>query len=283
MKKIHIILLTIIIAAIAVLSFPITAYADMGPKPSIDLHVKNPPEGLYYVDILTDENRGEPPVSAERYNKEMLEILKKCNVNGLTPRFGGFMGIDDTINTPNEDHHYQFTYSVPDTFRVVIVTEQLETIISPEIKTIGYNCDITFDAAKCSADPESNSLTENIFPTVMSNIISFLITCSLTLLIERLIFLCYCTSLRTNGYLGTFIITNIITQLMLYGMMMLGLMIVLAEIAVMVTELIVFNVKMRKKLSHLRITACTMTANVVSAILGIPVFLVLLFLRMINL
>lgn len=283
MKKIHIILLTIIITAIAVLSFPITAYADMGPKPSIDLHVINPPEGLYYVDILTDENRGTPPVSEEKYNKEMLELLKKCNVNGLTPRFGGFIGIDDAINMPNGEHHYQFTYSVPTTFRVVIVTEKLETIISPEITTIGYNCDITFDAAKCSADPESKSLTENILPTVMSNIISFFITCSLTLLIERLVFLCFKTSLRTNGYLGIFIIINIITQLMLYVMIMLGLEIVFAEIAVMVTELIVFNVEMRKKLSHLRITACTMTANVVSAILGIPVFLVFSFLHMINL
>lgn len=213
----------------------------------------------------------------------MLELLKECNVNGLTPRFGGFIGIDDTINMPNQEHHYQFTYSVPTTFRVVIVTEKLETIISPEITTIGYNCEITFDAAKCSADPESKSLTENVFPTVMRNIISFLITCSLTLLIERLVFLCYRTSLRTNKYLGTFIIINIITQLMLYVMLMLGLMIVYAEIAVMVTELIVFNVTMRKKLSHLRITACTITANVVSAILGIPVFLVLGFLHIINL
>ncbi|MFQ9126466.1 MAG: hypothetical protein ACLR4Z_06360 [Butyricicoccaceae bacterium] len=40
-----------VLALLAVL-LPVPARADMGPKPSVTIHVKNPPSGSYYLDLL---------------------------------------------------------------------------------------------------------------------------------------------------------------------------------------------------------------------------------------
>ena len=40
-----------VLALLAVL-LPVPARADMGPKPSMTIHVENPPSGIYYLDLL---------------------------------------------------------------------------------------------------------------------------------------------------------------------------------------------------------------------------------------
>ena len=46
-----------VLALLAVL-LPVPARADMGPKPSMTIHVENPPSGIYYLDLLVP---GEAP------------------------------------------------------------------------------------------------------------------------------------------------------------------------------------------------------------------------------
>lgn len=56
---------------------PNTVSADLGPKPSVELHIENPPERLYYVDFLVscDEPHNIDDFSYELgqpdYNKKM--------------------------------------------------------------------------------------------------------------------------------------------------------------------------------------------------------------------
>lgn len=60
---------------------PNTVSADLGPKPSVELHIENPPDGLYYVDFLVscDEPHNIDDFSYELgqpdYNKKMLKTL----------------------------------------------------------------------------------------------------------------------------------------------------------------------------------------------------------------
>ena len=43
-----------VLALLAVL-LPVPARADMGPKPSMTIHVENPPSGIYYLDLLVPD------------------------------------------------------------------------------------------------------------------------------------------------------------------------------------------------------------------------------------
>ena len=41
--------------ALLIVLLPVPARADMGPKPSMTIHVENPPSGTYYLDLLVPD------------------------------------------------------------------------------------------------------------------------------------------------------------------------------------------------------------------------------------
>lgn len=285
MKRLKLIILAAVITMLAVLISAPAVSADMGPKPSVELHITNPPEGLYYVDLLQDYNENSDlnliynEEKCEKYglNYDMVQTMFNYSEDGWYPRKGGIM--DNCINVSVSGHTYNFTYNVPDEFKIIIVTEDLQTIISPLVKPKAYNCVITLDAEKCTTTEAESSVSENQLNTILSTIIIFIITCGITIIIERFVFFCFRINMKPKVNKRLFYLTNIGTQLLLYLFIEIsGLLFIPAEILIFIIEACLFAFKM-KEVGKSRIIACTVTANLISALAGAPLFLFLFWLH----
>lgn len=292
MKKICSIIAALILSAVVMLCCNVHAYADMGPKPSIELHLTNPPDGEYYVDILCRYNCGDCTFD-EKYcaekglNYDMVSILQNYEKDGLRPRFGGFNGTDNIINTPAEK--YDFTYDVPSRFCIIVVTEDLRTVVSPEIEPYSYNSVISFDVAKMGTENENYAVRENMVGTIRRTIIVFLITLGFTLLIERFVFACYKIDLDPDRNMFAFVIVNLATQIMLYialfiafehGMGFFKMMMIL-EILIVITEVLLMR-RLMKVVDKAKLGKAAVTANIVSALLSLPLWGIISFARLLH-
>lgn len=285
MKRLRLFVVTAVITMLVMLLTAPAVSADMGPKPSVELHIENPPEGQYYVDLLQDYNENSNLNSVyteelcEEYglNYDMVQTMFNYSEDGWYPRKGGIM--DKAINISDDGHTYNFSYNVPDEFKIIIVTDDLQIIVSPLIKPKAYNCDITFDVEKCMTTEAESSVSENHFDTIFSTIIVFLITCGITLLVERFVFFCFRINMKIKDNRRLFYLTNISTQLLLYLFIEIsGQLFIPAEIMIFTIEAFLFALKI-KEVGKTRIIACTVTANLISALLGAPLFLFLFWIH----
>ena len=122
-----------VLALLAVL-LPVPARADMGPKPSMTIHVENPPSGIYYLDLLVPgeapdelfDNQDWNDLSEAQMDAEIITNLRTAarDAGGegtwhlamldgtLLPMYGEIQSTDDTFRY---DYH-----GVPDEFRIVL-------------------------------------------------------------------------------------------------------------------------------------------------------------------
>ena len=125
-----------VLALLAVL-LPVSARADMGPKPSVTIHVKNPPSGSYYLDLLVPgeasdklfDNQDWNHLSEKQMDAGIITNLRTAArdaggegtwhlamLDGTrAPMYGEIQSTDDTFRY---DYH-----GVPDEFRIVIATK----------------------------------------------------------------------------------------------------------------------------------------------------------------
>lgn len=99
-----------------------TACADMGPKESLTITVINAPEGVYYLDLLQQDEDGAPNVDPEDYDHALVEGLRSWEgedwypalVHGTYPPLFGDL-------VPGEDGTHHFSYfGLPKTFRIAV-------------------------------------------------------------------------------------------------------------------------------------------------------------------
>ena len=282
----------LLLSLIVVYCCAVPASADMGPKPSIELHLENPPEGEYYVDILYEGARGycflDEKECAERgLNYEMVQVLKNFDLNGQRPRFGGANSGDNTINKPAEV--YEFTYDAPSRFRIIVVTEALRTIVSPEIEPYSYNSVITFDIAKMGTDKEKHAVREEMGRTVRKTVKVFLVTLAITLFIEWIVFLCHKISFEPQHNALVFFLVNLLTQIMLYITLIIAYQAEISffrsmfviEIVIIIVEVALLR-RFLKDVDKTRVGSATVTANIVSALLSLPVWFVIEFAKLLH-
>ena len=107
-----------VLALLAVL-LPVPARADMGPKPSMTIHVENPPSGIYYLDLLVPgeapdelfDNQDWNDLSEAQMDAEIITNLRTAarDAGGegtwhlamldgtLLPMYGEIQSTDDTF------------------------------------------------------------------------------------------------------------------------------------------------------------------------------------------
>lgn len=271
MKRVSIILIIVFI-----LTFPLVTYADFGPKPSVEIIVKNPPKNDYYLDLLVNysvidsySNIREDDIYLER----MLNILKDYNVDGWRPAlvtgtniplYGRLTGIPDGDNMV-----HKFSYvGVPDVFKVIIVSADGSTIVSQNIiKRKAFNSTVYFDY-------NTKKLVEK--SPVGAYLLQFIISCSVTLIVEGLIFILFKFSLKKNW--KPFLYINILTQSLLTlvvfgsvytsGTLTAMLVYIPFELVILLLEAKLFT-KYLTQHSKSRRMAFAITANIISFILGI--------------
>ncbi|MBE6868957.1 MAG: hypothetical protein E7494_09360 [Ruminococcus albus] len=270
-------------ALIAVLIFiTVTAmpvYADMGPKPSIELTVKNAPDEDYYINLLVPGTLRKKEDRLQEVNEqysgkdaELMRVIINNTEDGWYPRRGGHFR---ELTQSKSLRKYEFSYmDVPKTFKVIIVTESGKVIVSNEITRKAFNAEITFDA-------ETGKLREKKTAMLAKQLERFLITFIATLLIEGMIFRCFKFEGKEGHNFAVFFKTNLCTQLLLYVVISLLPLHMLiyggifaAEIIITIIEGCVYSKLLTPKGKGARYA---IVANILSFVLSLPMWFILEF------
>ena len=209
MKRFFLFALTTVFILIAAL--PLSA--DMGPKPSITIYVENAPDELYYLDLLIEQEEPNNRMSDEEiasYDPKMFSALQDYNENGLraalsygtkVPLFGKITG------EPEGDKmvHFFSYFGVPDTVKVIAVTESGDVFVSESYEKTEYQAEFTLDFQTFSLVRTGNPLVRYIS--------QFVSTFVPTIIIEFVILLLFGFSVKKN--IIPFIAANFATQVFL--------------------------------------------------------------------
>lgn len=267
-------ILSIFIMMIAFMAASFPSRADIGPKPSISLEIKNAPKD-YYVGLLVDSegymNRIEPDDEPDINRSKAFEILTGYEEDGW--RLFTDNPVTNVYYRSNADHKYFFTYRVPSVFKVIVVSYDGQVYVSNEIKREKFN-------AECTYDVESKELKENVLAGA-GNYILFAVICYLaTIILEGVALLIFGLFNRKN--IPCFLIANTITQLFLNaviiylhyhgGQLLLIFVVPIAEIIIMIIEGLIFRKRLVNRsgeVSTKKNFVFAIFANIFSIVMGL--------------
>lgn len=248
--------------------FPAIASADMGPKPSLTIIIKNPPDCDYYVDALIQAADStyyrSDEFEKEAYNPDMLDLLMNYNEDGWQARL---------INSPIQKQPFgtnQITYlidymGVPDNYKIIVITADLKVYVSEQIRRRTFHETVTFDLATGEASRPS---------AASAYIGQFITTCFYTLLIELLLLLPFGLKQKWKAALAvnvaTQLILTVITGNVLINQGSLSALIVMipVELFILIIEFLSYLVLMKGYKTG-RLLGYAITANFASYFAGV--------------
>ena len=240
--------------------FCTSVQADMGPKDKLTVYVTNPPAELYYLDLLYEgDNPVYPNLTEDEMislNPAMLQAIREDRY-GLTaaltegtgiPTFGQLTGTAEGLHMK---HTFGY-YGLPETYRIIIVTESGSVRVSDEFTRRSMQSSITYDYSTGLA--EAPALWKQYA-------LQFLYTLAMTLILEGGILLLFRFSLRKNG--GQFLLTNLATQIVLTalvghaliagGTVSAFLTMIVCEVIILAAETVVYAFLLREHSRRRRI------------------------------
>ena len=184
MKDIRI--LKTLIISILLMMISQTVYADIGPKPSLTIYVKNYKNQSYYLDVLTkgDRLKYSDYASHRRENVDVKNMpLYKYNEDGwMATHVREALLYGDLEGEYNEETEYmvhRFSYhEVPKTFKIIVQYEDGEIVVSNVINTKQFWSEVSLDLStgKVSDIPHvSYSFLQLIFLIILTVIIELFI------------------------------------------------------------------------------------------------------------
>ena len=190
----------------------IKAGADTGSKDNLIIYVKNPPSEPYYLDLLTKNSgayNGYYERNRETLDQEMIESLYSYKNEGWTPALAGgtelpMSGELTGKQTGNQMIHRFGYYGLPDTYRIIIVTESGKVSASDICTRVALQSSVTYDYA-------SGKVT--VPPVFLTYLFQFAVTFILTIVFEGIVLLIFRINLKENW--KVFLIVNFITQIIL--------------------------------------------------------------------
>ncbi len=273
--------LFIMLTAFMALSFP--SHADIGPKPSISVEIRNAPKD-YYVGLLVDHeghrNSFEPKDDTDINDFKAIETLTGYEENGW--RFFSDNPVTSVYFKSNADNKYNFTYMVPSTFKIIVVSLDGQVYVSNEITKQKFN-------AECTYDIESGKLKENVLAGAKGYVL-FALCCYLaTIILEGLALLIF--GLFNKKNIPCFLIANTITQLFLNAIIIsfdyhgadlfLILVVPVAEIIIMITEGLIYRKRLVNRYDEVSTKKnffFAIFANIFSIVMGVIIFEIVGFL-----
>lgn len=269
-----------------ILLFSLSVFADFGPKPGTSIVIENPPDGIYYLDLLIEDgesdwysNLTEEEMASCR--EDMLAVLEALSerydgwhtalVDGtVVPLFGSLVG---TAGKNGNVHTFRY-YGVPDTYRIVVVTEDLQVYTSEVFhKTIFQE---TVSVRLDSSEASGNVITVTKTPSqTVLYLKQFALTLLPTLLIEFLFLLLFKIPIKRN--IAAFLGVNVATQLLLTvimtrtlissGLLSAYFLLAPVKLVILAIEAAAYAFLLRDVTRPRRI-AYAVVANLVSAALG---------------
>ncbi len=276
-----------------------SAQADLGPKPTTDVEIIGLNES-YYFDLLAQYDRSAVNVLSNDnflyaidpyyYSENYPRVLNGYYDNDGFAAYTLYAGIPHTISqrTDNSNVFHCGYFAPPDIFKVVVVTESKNIIVSSVIEKELFNAYITFDLSDFSYSDyngtdyngykiyqlDAESISEDI--PVTDTVLEVIITVIATVGIEFLLLLAF--NYRDKKSIKLVIITNIITQLILYISLVLGYLygnfwgyigvLLSGEVIVFVFEIVIYMLLLKEH-TKLRAFMYAIVANLISLIIGI--------------
>lgn len=281
----------LMIFMISFLSYPIV-FADTGPKPTSLIEVVGIDEP-YYFDLLIyyetdvtilDHDEVQDHLNYY-YRDDYPDILNGYQDGEGFASYTLYTDIPRTIMEKAANLYYIGYFSAPSVFKIAIVTESNNLLVSETITKTLFQASFIYDFTNDTVT-ETEQLTSGIvYPNVgdVEEEIPFagitlmiLVTVLVTLGLE--IGLLYLFGYREKASYYLVIFTNIITQLLLYGFvfllnyfwsgsLMAFLILVMGEILVLATEMVLYSICMKEK-RYIKPVIYAIIANIVSFGIG---------------
>ena len=294
--------LAILSAILCLICISTTVFAaDSGPKPSIKITIKNPPEGDYYVALLESRYQGKPPetlseeviearIEEYEYDVEYGRIVDDpvCETFYTYYEAGYTLHrspVGNNIHPSRANHEYTFGYMVPGTFKVMVVTADGQVFVSNAITRKAFY-------AECVYDHQTGILVERAmtFRSTAKYLTTAIICYVITLLVEAFILGRFHYPYEWNK--RPFILINTVTQVFLNfvvvivplairslsSSLMTAFLWLFAEIFVIVIEVIYLRPRLKDYKGEIRKTKtglCVVLANIVSVLAELPIYLIL--------
>ena len=253
-------IMLLMILIISIVAIPINVFADTGPKPSIEVNIKNLKTKNYLVDLFVYDKDGENYKSPADYNgggltEEEIEKLHKLNFDGWISsgtRWSRYIMFADCAG--NKDFKNNFGYfGTPTRYKIVIINEDTgEVKISKEIVRKDFNSVVTIDYEDMKVAQTNTNIVKTIIITAIVLILTIVIELGIALLF------------KTKNYI-TIAITNLISNVLLQTILLVFTnnyikLFIIGEILVIGAELLVYLLRF-KKLSKAKIITYTLVAN----------------------
>lgn len=237
---------TVLTIFISLVVFIVPVKADIGPKPSVNLTFKNMPEGKYYVTLLTSKDSYGPwrPITEETFLEEDEQEVAKAFLEAIKDKE---LYCYENIQECSDNHFYSWSYYPPNDFIIGIYFPNTKTVILSEpLERVAFDSyfTVTYTQEGLVIHEEMNFQEKGL---------NFLLRVIATVVIELLLGLLF--GYRSKKERRVILITNIITQLLLHGIMFLldyymGALVwvflfPVLEIGVFVIELIVYLIAMK--------------------------------------
>ena len=273
-----------ILALNIALCISLPLYADMGPKPSVTLKIKNAPEGRYGVGLLVKKSNGyrddnQTYSNVEGMNRAMFDKMMAYEEDGwsiaFSPSRNPFIGFPNEYgNTRSE---FKYTYYAPSHFKIILVTgEDGAEYVSNEIETTRYEaaCYYDFETGVLAEDLEKYEQDDKSY---FRRSVSF---CVGTLIMEGLILFAFGLGQLRN--IPVFLIANVLTQFYLHATLWGNykahgpggwgnlLIFMGSELLIVIVETVLYAIFMRQENGkHGRIVAYGIFANILSLFGGL--------------
>lgn len=281
MKKAVAILLC---ALTALALFPVTVYADVGPKPSVIIDFKGLEQERYYATLLSSTNSTGPYSALDRdgaythYQEgdEDYDIFLKFTQYKDADNFYFLQYFQDCSQT----QQFSWTYYPPEEFKVLLYFPDSDSFVgSGHFERYAFDSYFTADASAGIPDNADLSVIKSY--NYSGEALSLIARILLTIALEAGIALLF--GFREKRQFRFIILVNVITQLALnitlnlinYYMGLLGFLIfyILLEILVFLVEAIIYaaclNKRSQKKVPAWKPWVYALAANTTSFVLGL--------------
>ncbi len=262
MKKILIFLLLVI----SIIAIPTNVFADEGPKPSIDIKIKNLKTKNYIIDLFVYDKEkakkdegpavwGDPGLTDDE-----IQELYKLNYDGwisASTRAGLILFSDCKGNAEHENGFGYF--GTPEVYKIVIINKDTgEVKISKKIVRKEFNSEVTVDYK------DMKVVETNI------NIVKMIIVIGLALILTIVVELLIALLFKTGNY-TTIAITNLISNVLLQTLLLIFtnnyiVVFIIGEVLVIGAELLVYLLRF-KNISKAKTTIYTLVANLATILL----------------
>lgn len=286
-------ILLVFSSVIVMLAMPITAYADMGPKPSVQIRFSGIEGETYYGTLLSDVESTGPETA---WNGREEDARRYDGTYEIWEKFVEYKDADGFYFLQrwwdcSETNELAWTYYPPQTFKILLYFPERDMFyVSPIYERYAFDSYFTVDmsdymqkgitAEETPVAEENGIVAEKTYDYKWESI-SLVIRIIITILMELAIALLF--GYREKKLLSFLAVVNVVTQVVLNmglniinyhsGSLAFLLSYVLFELIVLVIEAIVYGNLIgkfsEKQQSSSKAVLYAVTANAVSFMIGL--------------